>query len=126
MEQRDYIKRQIEQIGIMLERMFSTLLGLRSGGNTGSVVRQLCGEFKEELDIDLDTLIQADQDTVIRMLQAKGFDYDLLVRLRSVIDSMASSLQDGDPAKDGLTSLSDKLGAGTRAAYSTADFSDFQ
>ena len=58
MEQRDYIKRQIEQIGIMLERMFSTLLGLRSGGNTGSVVRQLCGEFKEELDIDIDTLIQ--------------------------------------------------------------------
>ena len=46
-------------------------------------------------------LIQADQDTVIRMLQAKGFDYDLLVRLRSVIDSMG-------------------------AAYSTADFSDFQ
>lgn len=65
MEQRDYIKRQIEQIGIMLG-------------------------------------------------------------LRSVIDSMASSLQDGDPAKDSLTSLSDKLGAGTRAAYSTADFSDFQ
>ena len=126
MEQRDYIKRQIEQIGIMLERMFSTLLGLRSGGNTGSVVRQLCGEFKEELDIDIDTLIQADQDTVIRVLQSKGFDYDLLVRLRSVIDSMASSLQDGDPAKDSLTSLSDKLGAGTWAAYSTADFSDFQ
>ena len=126
MEQRDYIKRQIEQIGIMLERMFSTLLGLRSGGNTGSVVRQLCGEFKEELDIDIDTLIQADQDTVIRVLQSKGFDYDLLVRLRSVIDSMASSLQDGDPAKDSLTSLSDKLGAGTRATYSTADFSDFQ
>ena len=118
MEQRDYIKRQIEQIGIMLERMFSTLLGLRSGGNTGSVVRQLCGEFKEELDIDIDTLIQADQDTVIRVLQSKGFDYDF--------DSMASSLQDGDPAKDSLTSLSDKLGAGTRAAYSTADFSDFQ
>lgn len=126
MEQRDYIKRQIEQIGIMLERMFSTLLGLRSGGNTGSVVRQLCGEFKEELDIDIDTLIQADQDTVIRVLQSKGFDYDLLVRLRSVIDSMASSLQDGDPAKDSLISLSDKLGAGTRATYSTADFSDFQ
>ena len=71
-------------------------------------------------------LIPADQDTVIRVLQSKGFDYDLLVRLRSVIDSMASSLQDGDPAKDSLTSLSDKLGAGTRAAYSTADFSDFQ
>lgn len=71
-------------------------------------------------------LIQADQDTVIRVLQSKGFDYDLLVRLRSVIDSMASSLQDGDPAKDSLISLSDKLGAGTRAAYSTADFSDFQ
>lgn len=126
MEQRDYIKRQIEQIGIMLERMLSTLFGLRSGGNTGSAVRQLCGEFKEELDIDIDTLIPADQDTVIRVLQAKGFDYDMLIRLRSVIDGMASSLQDGDPAKDGLTALSEKLGTGTQAAYSTADFSDFQ
>ena len=50
MEQRDYIKRQIEQIGILLGRMLSTLLGLRSGGDTGSAIQQICGELKDELD----------------------------------------------------------------------------
>ena len=126
MEQRDYIKRQIEQIGILLERMLSTLLGLRSGGDTGSAIQQICGELKDELDLDIDMLASADAETVIKELQTKGFDYDLLIRLRGVIDSMAASLPENDRRRQSLTDLSDKLAAGTQAAYSTADFSDFQ
>ena len=126
MEQRDYIKRQIEQIGILLGRMLSTLLGLRSGGDTGSAIQQICGELKDELDLDIDILASADAETVIKELQTKGFDYDLLIRLRGVIDSMAASLPQNDRRRQSLTDLSDKLAAGTQAAYSTADFSDFQ
>lgn len=126
MEQRDYIKRQIEQIGILLGRMLSTLLGLRSGGDTGSAIQQICGELKDELDLDIDMLASADAETVIKELQTKGFDYDLLIRLRGVIDSMAASLPENDRSRQSLTDLSDKLAAGTQAAYSTADFSDFQ
>ena len=59
MEQRDYIKRQIEQIGILLGRMLSTLIGLRSGGDTGSAIQQICGELKDELDLDIDMLASA-------------------------------------------------------------------
>lgn len=126
MEQRDYIKRQIEQIGILLGRMLSTLLGSRSGGDTGSAIQQICGELKDELDLDIDMLASADAETVIKELQTKGFDYDLLIRLRGVIDSMAASLPENDRRRQSLTDLSDKLAAGTQAAYSTADFSDFQ
>lgn len=126
MEQRDYIKRQIEQIGILLGRMLSTLLGLRSGGDTGSAIQQICGELKDELDLDIDSLASADTEIMIKDLQAKGFDYDLLIRLRGVIDSMAASLPENDRRRQSLTDLSDKLVAGTQAAYSTADFSDFQ
>lgn len=126
MEQRDYIKRQIEQIGILLGRMLSTLLGLRSGGDTGSAIQQICGELKDELDIDIDSLASADTEIMIKDLQTKGFDYDLLIRLRGVIDSMAASLPENDRRRQSLTALSDKLAAGTQAAYSTADFSDFQ
>lgn len=126
MEQRDYIKRQIEQIGILLGRMLSTLLGLRSGGDTGSAIQQICGELKDELDLDIDMLASADAETVIKELQTKGFDYDLLIRLRGVIDSMAASLPENDRRRQSLTDLSDKLAASTQAAYSTADFSDFQ
>ncbi len=126
MEQRDYIKRQIEQIGILLGRMLSTLLGLRSGGDSGSAIQQICGELKDELDLDIDMLASADAETVIKELQTKGFDYDLLIRLRGVIDSMAASLPENDRRRQSLTDLSDKLAAGTQAAYSTADFSDFQ
>ena len=92
MEQRDYIKRQIEQISILLGRM----------------------------------LASADAETVIKELQTKGFDYDLLIRLRGVIDSMAASLPENDRRRQSLTDLSDKLAAGTQAAHSTVDFSDFQ
>ena len=126
MEQRDYIKRQIEQIGILLGRMLSTLLGLRSGGDTGSAIQQICGELKDELDIDIDSLASADTEIMIKDLQTKGFDYDLLIRLRGVIDSMAASLPENDRRRHSLTALSDKLAASTQAAYSTADFSDFQ
>ena len=126
MEQRDYIKRQIEQIGILLGRMLSTLLGLRSGGDTDSAIQQICGELKDELDLDIDMLASADAETVIKELQTKGFDYDLLIRLRGVIDSMAASLPENDRRRQSLTDLSDKLAAGTQIAYSTADFSDFQ
>ena len=126
MEQRDYIKRQIEQIGILLGRMLSTLLGLRSGGDTGSAIQQICGELKDELDIDIDSLASADTEVMIKDLQTKGFDYDLLIRLRGVIDSMAASLPENDRRRQSLTDLSDELAAGTQAAYSTADFSDFQ
>ena len=126
MEQRDYIKRQIEQIGILLGRMLSTLLGLRSGGDTGSAIQQICAGLKDELDLDIDILASADAETVIKELQTKGFDYDLLIRLRGVIDSMAASLPENDRRRQSLTDLSDKLAAGTQTAYSTADFSDFQ
>lgn len=126
MEQRDYIKRQIEQIGILLGRMLSTLIGLRSGGDTGSAIQQICGELKDKLDLDIDMLASADAETVIKELQTKGFDYDLLIRLRGVIDSMTASLPENDRRRQSLTDLSDKLAAGTQAAYSTADFSDFQ
>ena len=126
MEQRDYIKRQIEQIGILLGRMLSTLLGLRSGRDSGSAIQQICGELKDELDLDIDMLASADAETVIKELQTKGFDYDLIIRLRGVIDSMAASLPENDRRRQSLTDLSDKLAAGTQAAYSTADFSDFQ
>ena len=92
-------------------------------------------------------LASADAETVIKELQTKGFDYDLLIRLRGVIDSMAASLPENDRRRQSLTdlsdklaagtqaaysrrhsltALSDKLAAGTQAAYSTADFSDFQ
>ena len=126
MEQRDYIKRQIEQIGILLGRMLSTLLGLRSGGDTGSAIQQICGELKDELDIDIDSLASADTEIMIKDLQTKGFDYDLLIRLRGLIDSMAASLPENDRRRQSLTDLSDKLATGTQAAYFTADFSDFQ
>ena len=125
MEQRDYIKRQIEQIGILLGRMLSTLL-VRSGGDTGSAIQQICEELKDELDLDIDSLASADTEVMIKDLQTKGFDYDLLIRLRGVIDSMAASLPENDRRRQSLTDLSDKLAAGTQAAYSTADFSDFQ
>ncbi len=50
MEQSDYLKRQIEQIGVVLGGLLNRLLG-RSPGSEASTVQHVCDELKRELDM---------------------------------------------------------------------------
>lgn len=122
MEQRDYIKRQIEQIGAVLRHIMSRLFGLGDGGMSPAIIEQTHEDLCRELDIDISHLISIDPKCVISELRSKGFDYGLLIDFRSVIDTMARAVPDEDPRKTGLAALSSALTSGIQDAYSIAEF----
>ncbi|MEN6619334.1 MAG: hypothetical protein ABFC28_07560 [Rikenellaceae bacterium] len=50
MQQEDYILRQIDQIGLMLEKLFSDILGFKAQGRVSEEVRQVDNTLKDEFD----------------------------------------------------------------------------
>lgn len=67
MEQRDYLMRQVEQLGYVLGKMLSKLLFLKENGTVSTeTVYQV---FKEELDFDINELIDIEKDKLIDTLR---------------------------------------------------------
>jgi len=69
MEKRDYLMRQIEQLGQVLAQMLAWLLGIRQKGGGSLGLEELMQTYKSELDIDLDELIQIPVDELIMFLK---------------------------------------------------------
>lgn len=73
MEQ-DYIKRLIEEIGRILGKIASDIIGLKNQGQVGEVYEIVRQNFKAELDFDMDQLLAIDNENLIRYLtEEKGF-----------------------------------------------------
>jgi hypothetical protein len=72
MEQRDYIMRQIEQLGQVLAQMLARLLGLKQQGSASLRVEELRLIYKNELDIDLEELVKISEDDIIMFLKTKN------------------------------------------------------
>ncbi len=122
MEQRDYLKRQIEQIGIVLGGLYNRLLG-RSPETGDPTVRQICDELKEKLDIDIESYLAFDTDTIMEKLQAKGFDYTLSLQLTTLLSSMADKLPADNPRKQEIRTLATELSVKVQERYATIDIS---
>ena len=71
MEQQDYLKRQIDQIGLVLGRMLSDLLGLKSKGKLNNGIEIASQIFKSELDIDINELMDIPANDFIKILTTK-------------------------------------------------------
>jgi hypothetical protein len=72
MERRDYLMRQIEQLGQVLAQMLARLLGIKQKGGGGLVFEELMQTYKSELDIDLEELIRVPEDDLISFLISKN------------------------------------------------------
>lgn len=57
MEQRDYLKKQIDQLGQVLAKIFSDLLGLKNSGQINAGLEITSQALKNELDIDIQALL---------------------------------------------------------------------
>jgi hypothetical protein len=55
MEQRDYLKKQIDQLGQVLAKLFSDLLGLTNSGQINAGLEITDQTLKNELDFDVQT-----------------------------------------------------------------------
>ena len=72
MEQEDFIKRQIDQLGRVLVKVLAGLTGLDASGQSGESIETIDLMLKNELDIDLDTLLSMPEDKFIMTLQTSG------------------------------------------------------
>lgn len=126
MEQRDYIKRQIEQIGAVLRHIMSLILRDGNGNQESTIFEQTCKELRNGLEVDLEHLMSLDPQTTVSELQSIGFDYVLLLSFRSLIDNLADAMPDDDTRKAGMAILSSNLTSGIAKAYSTAEFQYYQ
>jgi hypothetical protein len=86
MEQEDYLKRQIDQLGRVLGKILADLTGLRSQGATGIGLEAADYALKEELGFDLSALASIPKENFIQTLQeVKYFSNENLDNLAGIM-----------------------------------------
>ncbi len=98
MEQEDYLKRQIDQLGRVLGKILSDVLGFANKGQTSLGIDITNQTLKKELDINIQELIDIETDIFIKTLKSeKKFANNNLDQLAEILLLLAdSSKQDKD------------------------------
>lgn len=92
MEQEDYLKKQIDQLGRVLGKIMSDLLGLKNQGKVNDGVETTNQALKGELDFDLTDLIDTPPDQLIDKLTAQEkFSHENLEKLAEILLFMADN-----------------------------------
>ena len=84
MEQEDYIKRQIEQLGKVLGKLLADLIRLKTNGRMSEGMEEADHALKTELDLDLNSLA---------LIPAESFLTSLLA-VRKINDNQFEQLAD--------------------------------
>lgn len=71
MEQQDYLKRQIDQIGRILGRILTDLAGFKNKGQINDGIAITNQILKNELDIDITELAEIRKDEFITTIKSK-------------------------------------------------------
>ena len=69
MEQRDYMMRQIEQLGQVLARMLARLLNIKQVPDAGLSLDEIKQVYSDELDLSLDLVLGTPADRLIEILR---------------------------------------------------------
>lgn len=95
MEQRDYLKKQIDQLGQVLAKIFSDLLGLKNSGQINAGLEITSQALKNELNIDIQALLNIPTDNFIDTLTTqKNLTNDNLDKLAEILLLIADNRQD--------------------------------
>lgn len=86
MEQQDYLKKQTEQLGRVLGKVISELLGLKNQGQINDAVEITNQAIKGELDFDIQELTDIPSDKLIDILtRQKNVTNDNLEKLAEIL-----------------------------------------
>lgn len=97
MEQQDHLKKQIDQLGRVLGKILSDLLGLKNQGQINDGIEITNQALKGELDLDMQALIDIQTDNFINTLKIeKNFNNENLDKLADVLLLIADNKQDKD------------------------------
>jgi hypothetical protein len=100
MYRRDYLKKQIDELGRVLNALLSDLLKLKNSGNTSGGVEATNEVLQNELAIDLSQLLSIPDDTFIDELKKKQITDDNLNRLAEILLILADDANEQDAQKD--------------------------
>lgn len=94
MEQQDYLKKQIDQLGKVLGKIFSDLLGLKSNGQINAGLEITNQTLKKELDLDIQNLLDIPIDDFVNTLRThKNLTNDNLDKLAEILLLIADNKQ---------------------------------
>jgi len=94
MEQRDYLKKQIDQLGKVLAKALSDLLGLKNSGQITAGLVITNQTLKNELDFNVKDLIDTPTDTFIDTLTTdKNITHENLEILAEILLLIAENRQ---------------------------------
>lgn len=95
MEQRDYLKKQIDQLGQVLAKLFSNLLGLKNGGQINVGLEITNQTLKSELNFDIQDLLDIPTDNFVDTLTTqKGLTNENLEKLAEILLLVEDNQQD--------------------------------
>lgn len=99
MEQRDYLQREIEKLGIAIREMISRITGFGKNGDFSQGIEMTNETLQSELDMDIDDLISVPTDEFIDTLLAKQqLDEANLELLADALLSYGDNLLENDDA----------------------------
>lgn len=85
MEKRDYILRQIDQLGRVLAKLLSDLTGLKNQGQTSKAIEITNQVLQEELNFDIEDLIAIPTNELIYTLQSdKKFSINNIEKIADI------------------------------------------
>lgn len=95
MEQQDYLKKQIDQLGQVLAKIFSDLLGLKNSGQINTGLEITNQTLKNELDFDIQDLLDIPTDNFIHTITTqKNLTNGNLDKLAEILLLIADNRQD--------------------------------
>lgn len=99
MEQQDYLKKQIDQLGHVLAKIFSDLLGLKNNGQINAGLEITNQTLKNQLGLNMQDLLDIPTDKFIDTLTTqKNVTNDNLDKLAEILLLIADNRQ-GDNKK---------------------------
>ncbi len=103
MAQHDYLKKQTDQLGRVLGKILSDLLGLKEKGMIHDGIEATSQAFKSNLDIDIEELITLPTEDFVHVLQTeKGFHNVNLEILADILLVIANANQSEDGQREQL------------------------
>lgn len=95
MEQQDYLKRQIDQLGRVLGKILTDFIGLKNKGQINNGIELARQTLKSELAIDIYELIEIQKDEFVNTLQSKmKFTNDTFNLLAEILLLLAENSPD--------------------------------
>lgn len=86
MAQEDYLKKQIDQLGLVLARLFSDLLGRKDMGQLNDGIETINQALENELGLDIQKLADIPSDNLIDTLKTQqGLTNESLDKLADIL-----------------------------------------